>query len=102
MREVLLSHDDKVSVYIVPDEAAQNLEAWCLEFAVNWIWHDPNGRKLIRQINGIDVAVYGVSDFIDYLNTWAFPDQQSKLVKTLDYYDYELPEEYKKYPQFNF
>lgn len=48
------------------------------------------------------VAVYGVPDFIDYLNEWLFPEQRSMLIEQLDFYDYELPEEYDVYPQFNF
>ena len=45
---------------------------------------------------------YTEKDFIDYLNEWLFPEQQSKLVRQLDFYDYEIPEEYQKYPRFNF
>ena len=102
MKEVILSHDDKVSIYLVPNEVADHLQEYCWEFAANWIWKNPNGRKLQKEIGGIQVAVYGASDFIDYLNQWVFPKQQSKLVEQLDYYDYELPETYRDYPQYNF
>ena len=102
MKEVLLSHDDKVLMYSVPDEVADRLEDYCLEFSANWIWKNPNGAKLLKNIRGIKVAVYGAPDFIDYLNGWIFPEQQSKLIKQLDYYEWELPNEYKKYPQYNF
>lgn len=47
-------------------------------------------------------AMFDSSDFIDYLNKWAFPEQQSKEVKGLGCYDYEIPEEYKSYPKYNF
>ena len=102
MKEVLLSHDDKVLIYVVPDEVTDHLQDYCLEFCVNWIWKNPNGAKLLKNIRGQKVAVYGVPDFINYLNEWVFPEQPSKLVKQLDYYVYELPEEYKYYPRFNF
>ena len=102
MREVLLSHDDKVLMYAVPDEVAEHLEEYCLEFATNWIWKNPYGEKLLKEINGIKCAVYGATDFIDYLNEWIFPDQKSTLIRQLDYFDYELPDEYRGYPQFNF
>ena len=102
MREVLLSHDSKVLVYSVPDEVAEHLEQYCLDFACNWIWKNPNGAKLLQNIRGMTVAVYGAPDFIDYLNEWVFPQQHSSLIKQLDCYNYELPEEYQKYPQFNF
>lgn len=102
MKEVLLSHDSQVMVYSVPDEVADHLQDYCWEFSANWIWKNPNGAKLLREIKGQNVAVYGAPDFIDYLNEWIFPNEQSQFVKRLDYYDNELPEEYKKYPQFNF
>lgn len=102
MKSALLSHDSKVGIYSVPDVVADHLEEYCLEFCINWIWKKPNGRKLLQQIGGLDVAVYGAQDFIDYLNRWVFPEQRSELVQQLDFYDYETPEEYRQYPQFNF
>lgn len=102
MKKVLLSHDSKVMMYSVPDEVAANLEKYCLEFSVDWIWKNPNGAKLLKEIRGQKVAVYGATDFIEYLNEWVFPNQPSVLLEALDFYDYEVPEEYKKYPQFNF
>jgi len=102
MKEVLLSHDSKVLLYSVPDEVADHLEEYCLDFAANWIWKNPNGAKLLKNIRGMTVAVYGAPDFIDYLNERLFPEQPSRLIRELDYYNYELPEEYQAYPQFNF
>lgn len=102
MKEILISHDDKVLMYSVPDEVADNLDEYCWEFAANWIWKDPNGAKLLKEIKGTKVAVYGAPDFIDYLNEWVFPKQKSEFIKQLDYYDYELPAEYEKYPRYNF
>lgn len=102
MREVILSADDKVKIYSVPEEVADDLDKYCWDFAANWIWHGPENAKFLQNIKGQFVAVYGVSDFIDYLNRWAFPQRPSTLIEELDCYDYELPEEYKDYPQYNF
>lgn len=102
MKKVILSSDDKVKIYLVPDEVANNLEMYCCEFASKWIWENPNGAKLLKEIRGQKIAVYTATDFIDYLNEWVFPQQKSMLIKQLDFYDYELPEEYKEYPKYNF
>ena len=103
MKEVLLSADGKISMYSVPDEAADHLENYCLEFCSNWIWKDPNGAKLLKTVGGMTCAVFDESDFIAYLNEWVFPQQPSKLVERLDYdCGDELPEEYGRYPYFNF
>ena len=47
---------------------------------------------------------YGEHDFIDYLNTWIFPDNPSQLVETLEgVYDIaDAPEKYKQCKWFNF
>lgn len=102
MKNIILSSDDKARIYSVPDKVANNLDEYCWEFAANWIWKNPNGAKLLKEIRGQKVAVYTAADFIDYLNEWIFPQQKSELIEQLDYYDYELPEEYKNYPQYNF
>ena len=92
MKEVILSHDSEAIIYIVPDEVADNLDKYCWDFAADWVWHG----------NGQLGAVFGAPDFIDYLNRWAFPEQNSKLIKRLGCYGYEIPEEYKDYPKYNF
>ena len=102
MKEVILSADNKAKIYLVTNKVANNLLDYCHDFAANWIWKDPNGQKLLQCIEGMKVAVYNESHFINYLNEWIFPEEPSIFVKELDYYDYELPEEYKNYPQFNF
>ena len=102
MKEVILSHDSEAKIYLVPDEVADNLDKYCWDFAVNWVWHGPENAKFLREIgNGQIGAMFGAPDFIDYLNKWAFPEQQSKLVKGLGCYDYEIPEDYKSYPKYN-
>ncbi len=102
MKEVILSADNKAKIFLVPDDVANNLDDYCYEFCANWIWKNPNGAKLLQVFDGQKVAVYDEMDFIDYLNEWIFPEQQSKLVRELEYYGYELPEEYNEYIQYNF
>ena len=102
MKEVILSADDKAKLYLVPAEVAHNLQKYCLAFATDWVWHGPESAKYLKKHNNQYVAYFNATDFIDYLNKWIFSEQHSTLVKELDFYDYELPEEYKKYPKFNF
>ncbi len=102
MKDVLLSADGKVKVYSVPDIVADNLAEYCWEFAANWIWKNPNGDKLLKELNGIKVAIFNENDFIEYLNVWKFPTKQSVLVKELNYYSYELPVKYANFPKYNF
>lgn len=104
MKEVILSADDKLKIYSVPDIVADNLDKYCFDFCENWIWKNPNGAKLLKDYDGMKCACYDASDFIEYLNDWLFPEQKSRLIQELDYYDYdyELPQEYKRYPSFNF
>ena len=104
MKEVILSHDSKALLYLVPEEVAEQLEDYCMDFACRWIWEDPRGAALLQEINGHPCAVYGSQDFIDYLNRWVFPERPSCLVRELDFYGYEeeFPQEYRRYPRFNF
>ena len=102
MKEVILSADDKAKIYSVPAEVAHNLQKYCLEFATEWIWHGLESAKYLKKHNNQYVACYNASDFIEYLNKWVFPEQPSELVRELDYYDYELPDEYQNFPCFNF
>lgn len=103
MAEVILSHDSEAMLYSVPAEVAANLDQYCWDFAANWVWHGPENRKYLRSFGDSQLgAVFGAPDFIDYLNRWAFPEYESKLIKGLGCYDYEIPEEYQHYPQYNF
>lgn len=103
MKEIILSHDSEAMLYLVPAEVAANLEEYCWDFAANWVWHGPENGKFLRSFGeGQLGAVFGAPDFIDYLNRWAFPEVESRLVKGLGCYDYELPEEFRDYPRYNF
>ena len=103
MAEVILSHDSEAMLYLVPAEVAANLDEYCADFAANWVWHGPENGKFLRSFGeGQLGAVFGAPDFIDYLNNWAFPVCESKLIKGLGCYDYEIPPQYQSYPKYNF
>ena len=103
MKEVILSHDSEAMLCLVPAEVADNLDVYCLDFGFSWVWHGPENGRYLKWVNEDLVgAMFGVSEFIDYLNRWAFPDFQSKIVKGLGCYDYEIPAEYQKLPRHNF
>jgi len=100
MKEVILSADGDSVVYSVPDAVAEHLEEYCLEFCANWIHNSPDAEKHRKG----DVACYSEGDFIDYLNAYIFPDDESRMIKNLGWTDFgeNLPAEYKDYPYFNF
>ena len=103
MKKVLLSHDGKMKMYLVPDDVADNLYKYCMHFGFEWLMNDPNAKKLqVTMPNGEIGYFFGAQDFIDYLNDYVFPDQKSILVEEMDFYDYEIPGEYKDIPWFNF
>ncbi len=99
MKKVILSADNTPKIYLVPDAVADDLDAYCIEFCDKWIWHDPNGAKLLKEVGGEKCAVYTEKDFIDYLNKWKFPDQPSKLVGILCALN---KKDAAAYPRFNF
>ncbi len=42
IKEVILSADGDSIVYLVPDDVADNLEEYCLEFCSNWLRYSPD------------------------------------------------------------
>lgn len=102
MKEVVLSHGSEAMLYLVPDPVAEQLDEYCSAFACHWLWESPHAERYRKMVNGIRCIVYGVPDFIEYLNTWVYPNQPSSLVGMLGCDCHELPEQYKDYPQFNF
>lgn len=103
MAEVILSHDSEAILYSVPAEVAANLDQYCWDFSANWVWHGPENGKFLQKLpNGQYGAMFGASDFIDYLNRWAFPECKSRQIKALGCYDYEIPDVYQHYPRYNF
>lgn len=103
MAQVILSHDSEAVIYRVPAEVAANLDVFCWEFAANWVWNGPENGKYLRKISENQYgAVFGAPDFIDWLNRWEFPGQDSRAVKALGCYDDEIPREYSHLPKYNF
>lgn len=100
MKNVILSADNEVKLYSVPAIVADNLDRYCWDFAASWVWHGPESGKYLKLFGSHYVAVFNESHFIDYLNKWLFPDQPSAFVKALG--SYEIPEEHKDYPRYNF
>ncbi len=95
MKNVILSADSENILYSVPDEVAENLDKYCLEFCNAWLRESPDAEKY--RIGG--GVCYTEADFVDYLNTYIFPDKKSEMVRTLGW---SIPEEYRKLPFFNF
>lgn len=99
MKEVILSADGDSYVYLVPDVVAENLREYCIEFD-NWLSDSPDAKKY-RTKRGI---CFNQEDFIDYLNQYIFPEQQSAFVKNFGETSegQNLPKKYKSHPYFNF
>lgn len=87
-------------VYLVPDVVAEHLEDYCLEFCCTWLRTSPHAEKY-RRGGGF---CFNEADFIDYLNTWVFPEEPSRLVENLGWIEFDtpLPEGYRGCPEFNF
>ena len=100
MKKVILSADGDSIVYLVPDDVADNLEEYCLEFCSNWLRSSPDAEKYRKD----GILCYTERDFIDYLNAYVFPECESKIVENLGWTNLgdNLPERYKNYPYFNF
>ena len=100
MKEVILSADGDSVVYLVPDEVADNLQKYCIEFCDKWLRTSPHAKKY-RVKGGY---CYSEADFIKYLNKYIFPDQRAVFVKNLGWTDLgkNLPAEYEVHPHFNF
>jgi len=103
MKEVVLSADGDLSLYLVPADVADNLATVANEFAFNYIWFGEKSGKFLKLCGEQYVACFTEEDFIEYLNTVLYPDKPSKKLKTFQAADdEEVPEEYRKYPYYNF
>ncbi len=100
MKQVILSADGDRKVYAVPDEVADHLEAYCLEFCTKWLLTSPHAKKYRRK-GGL---CYNEEDFIHYLNSWLFPTEPCFFVENLGPLDENaaLPKSYAHCPSFNF
>lgn len=103
MKNVLLSADSEISVFAVPDEVANNLEKYCLEFCCDWLHKSPDAAKYRIKMGSVIGVCYNEKDFIAYLNQYIFAEQ-SVLITTLTnvYEENKLPIEYIGLPYFNF
>ena len=103
MKEVVLSADGDLSLYLVPADVADNLATVANEFASGYVWHGEKSGKFLKLCGEQYGAVFDETDFIEYLNTVLYPDKPSKKLKTFKAADDEdVPEEYRKYPYYNF
>ncbi len=100
MKKVILSADGDSILYLVPNAVAENLEEYCMKFCADWLWNSPDAEKY-RVGNGV---CYTEADFVEYLNTYVFPDCKSKMLMNLGWTDYgtKLSLDYRDYPYFNF
>lgn len=99
MKEVILSADGPLMVYSVPDKVAENLGKYCCAFCDEWLQTSPHAQKY-RSKNGV---CYNEGDFIDYLNTWVFPNEPSTLIENLGFlWEENIPRKYQNCPRFNF
>lgn len=103
MKNVLLSADSEISVFSVPDEVADNLEKYCLEFCGHWLHESADAAKYRVKMGGVVGVCYNEKDFIDYLNQYICAEE-SVLVTTLTnvYEENKLPVKYIGLPYFNF
>ena len=103
MKKILLSADSNISVFAVPDNVADNLRQYCLEFCCNWLYKSPNADKYRVKMGDVIGVCYTEKEFIDYLNKYIC-DEQSTLIMTLAnvYVGDKLPDEYAELPYFNF
>ena len=98
MKNVILSADGESKIYSVPDEVADKLWEYSMEFCTKWITSSPDAEKYRTGEHSI---YFDETDFIEYLNKFVFPNQKSTFVKNIVWGGEELPE-YKDYPYFNF
>lgn len=103
MKRVLLSADGDISVYSVPNEVADNLEKYCLEFCDHWLYESPDAAKYRIKMGETVGVCYSEKDFIDYLNQYIC-EETSELIETLtnSFSEENLPKEYTELPYFNF
>ena len=99
MKNVILSADGSSKVYSVPDAVADDLEHYCQDFS-NWLYESPDAAKYH---DGAGVC-YDEADFIEYLNTWVFPEQPCVFVADLGVirWNWLTPFKYRRCPRFKF
>jgi len=100
MKHLILSADNTPSLYLVPEDVTNNLDKHLKKFW-EWMQTNPNAEKYRIDCGNFISICYNESDFIQYLNTWIFPDQPAQLIEAFDEY-MDIPEKYKHIQWFNF
>ena len=101
MKNVIISSDGDRMVYSVPDIVADNLAEYCIAFCDKWLRTSPQAKKYRIK----DCLCYNEGDFIEYLNTYIFPKEQSVFIENLGPMgidESQIPESYQNCPSFNF
>jgi hypothetical protein len=80
MKKVLLGETYSCNVYSVPNEVADNLRKYCMEYC-DWLRGTSRKAESIKRKSG---RYPGDDGFIEYLNKIRFPQYESKLVEELD------------------
>ena len=103
MKNILLSADGEISVFRVPDQIADNLEKYCLEFSCHWLHESPDAAMYrVKRGDGI-VVCYNEKDFIAYLNQYVCMEPSALVTTLANVFRVEdVPEEYCGLPYFNF
>ena len=78
MKQIVLGTGGELAVYAVPEAVAEELEGYCLKF-LDWMENNVRAQKFLL-FGGLN---YTAEDFVDYLNTRAFPKETSVLVEKL-------------------
>ncbi|MBO4363045.1 MAG: hypothetical protein J5912_01530 [Clostridia bacterium] len=97
LKNVIVSADNELKVYLVPDFVADSFDRLCADFSRNWETRQP--PRLDEAEGGFDEK-----SFIDYLNESICGDEKCVFIETLgwDYRRKKWPEKYRNCPYFNF
>ena len=93
MKHVILSADNELKVFLVPDFVEASFDRLCSDFQRNWKMLQVNPRCWFNE-----------EDFIEYLNTQICKGEKCTLMEVLgwDYQRKNWPEEYRNCPHYNF
>lgn len=98
MKNAVLSADGERSVYLVPDEAAYDLDGLSSGPFYGWLENDPGAEKY-RAGHGY---CFDETAFMEYL-AQRFPDTPARFVEALGIdFGAPLPERYEDCPALNF
>ena len=97
MKQILLSTDGPASLYEVPENVAENLCKYCIDF-LYWVHDAPETEHFRKE------GYYSEEEFINYLNAKVNPDSSDKarFIRTIENSTTRIPEQYKNLPHFNF